>query len=169
MLRLAGVSLIALALAACSTQSLQAPVYAPPPVATPPAPASIVGHGAYRRETGSRVTCAGFSVALMPDSPRSTRRIEALYGPPSGRIMEPSAEVKARAAKLGPSPDNVEPIATSACDAHGAFGFPGVPPGGYFLIAHVKQKPAQGGVDDYVILERVYLEPGEAADISLSP
>jgi hypothetical protein len=167
--RLAGVLLVVLALAACSTQSLQTPAYAPPAVVAPPAPASIVGHGAFRRESGGHVTCAGFSVALVADSPSSTRRIEALYGPPAARLMEPVAEVKARSAKLPPSTDAIEPAATSTCDVHGAFGFPSVPSGGYFLIAHVKQKPAQSGVEDYVILERVFLEPGEAADISLAP
>lgn len=167
--RLAGVSLVVLALAACSTRTLETPPYSSPAMIEPPQPASIVGQGAYRRETGGHVTCAGYSVALIPDSPRYAHRLEALYGPPAARLMEPAAEVKARSAKLPASPDTVEPFATSTCDANGAFGFPNVPAGGYFLIAHVKQKPATNHVEDYVILERVSLQPGQAADISLAP
>jgi hypothetical protein len=162
--RLVGVMLLVFALAACSSRELETPAYGPVG-AFPPAPASIVGQGAYRREGGAWVSCAGYSVALMPDSPGFVHRVEQLYGTPSARLMASVAEVKARSARLPPSP---EPAATSTCDAEGQFRFSGVPAGGYFLIARVK-KSTGARAEDYVILERLMLDAGATANVSLAP
>jgi len=160
--------LSALALAGCASE--RGPSYpAPPPIAEPPpppAPGAIEGHGAFRLADG-RASCAGFSVALMPDRPRYRARFQALYGS-TGRVMEPVAEVKARSARLPPSPDTA-PIASASCDARGEFAFPSVVSDRYFLIMHVKVKPAQIGHDDYVLLQPVGVQPGQTTVVTLAP
>jgi predicted small lipoprotein YifL len=165
--RAALIVLSALTLAACGTTG---PAYVPPslPAAPPPPPppGAIQGHGAFRLADG-HATCAGFSVALMPDRPRYRARFQALYGS-VGRVMEPVAEVKARSARLPASPDTA-PIASASCDARGEFDFPSVVSDHYFLIMHVKVKPAQIGHDDYVLLQPVNVEPGQTAVVTLAP
>jgi hypothetical protein len=159
-----------LMLAACET--FTGPSYRPPspplqPPPPPPPPGGIDGHGAFRLRAGARVSCAGFSVALMPDFVRYRRRLEALYGG-TQRMMQPIAEVKARSAKLPPSPDTA-PVASTACDAKGGFSFHGLNPGGYFLLARVKVRSATAVGGDYVILQPVDVEPGQSTDVTLGP
>ena len=113
------------------------------------------------------MSCAGFSVALMPDFVRYRRRLEALYGG-TQRMMQPIAEVKARSAKLPPSPDTA-PVAATACDAHGGFSFRGLAPSGYFLLARVKVHSTTAAQGDYVILQPVDVEPGQNTDVTLAP
>lgn len=157
----------ALLLAACETQ-LGGPAYPPqPPIAAPPSPGAIAGHGAFRMASGQRVTCAGLSVALMPDLPRYRRRIEELYGT-TGRAMATVADVKARSARLAPSPDT-QPINSVACDSVGDFAFPSLAPGGYFMIAHVHVRPADPAHNDYVILLPVSVGSGTTSDAVLGP
>jgi hypothetical protein len=158
-----------LLLAACETQ-IGGPGFQPPPLAPPPPPpppGGIDGHGAFRLSEGRRLSCAGFSVALMPDFVRYRRRLEALYGG-TQRMMQPIAQVKARSAQLPPSPDTA-PVASTACDAKGAFSFRGLNPGAYFLLARVKVRSATPTAGDYVILEPVDIEPGQNTDVSLAP
>jgi hypothetical protein len=158
-----------LLLAACETQTggpgFQPPPLAPPP--PPPPPGGIDGHGAFRLSAGARVTCAGYSVALMPDFVRYRRRIEALYGA-TDRVMEPIDEVKARSAKLPPSPDTA-PVASTTCDARGGFSFRGLNPGGYFLLARVRVRPPIAGGNDFVVLQPVDIQPDQNTDVTLAP
>jgi hypothetical protein len=158
-----------LLLAACET--FTGPAYQPPPPLQPPPPppppGGIDGHGAFRLSGGGRLSCAGFSVALMPDFVRYRRRLEALYGG-TQRMMQPIAQVKARSAQLPPSPDTA-PVASTACDAKGTFSFRGLNPGAYFLLARVKVRSATPTAGDYVILEPVDIEPGQNTDVSLAP
>jgi hypothetical protein len=166
-LSMAALTMAALALAACGTT---VGGYIPPPVAAapppPPPPGAVIGHGAFRLASG-HATCAGFSVALMPDSPRYHRRVEALYGT-TAHAMEPVSEVRARAERLPASPDTA-PIASASCDLHGEFTFPNLVGDHYFLIAHVKVKPAATGHDDYVVLQPVAVPPGQTTVVSLAP
>jgi alkanesulfonate monooxygenase SsuD/methylene tetrahydromethanopterin reductase-like flavin-dependent oxidoreductase (luciferase family) len=163
------IALAALALAACGAMNA-GPRYLPPPPPVqpppPPPPGAIQGHGAFRL-AGGRATCAGFSVALMPDLPRYRSRVQALYGS-TGRVMETVSEVKARSAKLAASPDTA-PIASASCDARGEFTFTNVVSDHYFLIMHVKIRPAQGGHDDYVLLQPVGVQPGQTTVVTLAP
>jgi len=159
-----------LLLAAC--QTFTGPAYQPPPPPLqppppPPPPGGINGHGAFRLSEGGRVSCAGFSVALMPDFVRYRRRLDALYGG-TQRMMQPIAQVKARSAQLPPSPDTA-PVASTACDARGAFSFRGLNPGGYFLLARVKVRSTTATAGDYMILQPVDIEPGQNTDVSLAP
>jgi hypothetical protein len=159
-----------LLLAACQTLTgagFRPPPPPPAPPPPPPPPGGIDGHGAFRLSQGPRVTCAGFSVALMPDFVRYRRRIEALYGATSP-VMEPIGEVKARSARLPPSPDTA-PVASTTCDVHGAFSFRGLNPGGYFLLARVRVRPPLAGGNDYVIVQPVDIQPDQNTDVTLAP
>jgi hypothetical protein len=165
--RAAALALPALMLAACGT-TLQSPFSPPtPPVRQAPPPGALRGHGAFRLASGARVSCAGLSVALTPDQPRYRRRVQALYDT-TDQAMEPVGDVKARSARLPPSPDTA-PIASAACDAHGEFSFPALAADDYFVIAHVKVRPPENGNSDYVIMKRVAILPSEATDVSLAP
>jgi hypothetical protein len=160
--------LSALALAACAT-SYGGPSYAPSPTPAPPPPpppGAIEGHGAFRL-AGGRASCAGFSVALMPDLPRYRHRVQALYGS-TERVMEPVSQVKARSAKLAASPETA-PVASASCDTRGEFAFPNLVADRYFLIMHVTVRPASAGHDDYVLLQPVNVRPGEATVVTLAP
>ena len=167
--RAALIVLSTLTLAACGTYQ-GGGGYAPPPPREepppPPPPGAIEGHGAFRL-AGGRATCAGFSVALMPDTPRYHNRVQALYGT-TGRVMEPVSEVKARSAKLPASPDTA-PIASASCDVHGEFAFHSVVADRYFLIMHVKVRPATAGHDDYVLLQPVGVQPAQTTVVALAP
>jgi hypothetical protein len=160
--------LAALVLAACGTTGGG---FAPPPQFVqpppPPPPGAIAGHGAFHLASGRTASCAGFSVALFPDTPRYHRRIEALYGA-TAYVMEPVGEVKARSAKLPASPDT-GPVASASCDVRGEFSFPSLVGDHYFLIAHVKVKPATPGHDDFVVLQPVAVPPGATTVVSLAP
>ena len=168
--RAAVLAIPVLLLAACQSE-LGAPGYpvAPGPQAPPPPPASggIDGTGAFHLSSGGRVSCAGYSVALMPDLARYRRRIVELYGT-TVRAMEPIGEVRDRSTKAPASPDTA-PVASATCDAKGDFQLRGLNPGGYFLLARVKVRPAPAGGGDYVIIEPVDVQPGQIADVSLAP
>jgi hypothetical protein len=139
----------------------------PPPSVAQPSPATLFGHGAFHTQSGSRGSCAGFSVALMADTPRMRERMMALYGS-TLRAMAPISLVKSRSAKL--AGDNDDRLVGSAqCDAHGAFTFPDLPAGSYFLIARVVVAPPRNGERDYVIMRNVDLRRGEARDVTLAP
>jgi hypothetical protein len=161
-----------LLLAACETEmgGPQYPVTPGPPPPPPPPPASgaINGTGAFHLASGARVTCAGFSIALMPDYVRYRRRIVELYGT-TVRAMEPISEVRARESKAGQPSEDTAPVASATCDARGDFQVNGITPGGYFLLARVKVRPASASGGDYVILEPIDVRPGEVTDVSLAP
>ncbi len=151
----------ALALGACSTVPVVAPPL-PPPV---PTAGSIEGAAAFVTDSGRSVSCAGLSVALMADTPRTQSRMLSLYGSASHAIA-PVDVVKARSAGLEPGapPDN-----SAACNDQGAFSFSDVQPGLYYLIAHVRRQPPGAVPDDFVILQRVAVRPGEARQVHLAP
>ena len=159
---------LAVALAGCTT------VGGPPPLepersAQPPPAATIFGNGAFRTASGATGSCAGYSVALMLDTPRARDRMAALYGS-TERAMAPIGLVKSRSAKLGAGGDAAQPVYTAQCDARGAFVMSDVISGGYFVIAHVQLNPARaGGPRDFVIMRALHLRPGEVRELTLAP
>lgn len=159
---------LALGLTACATQG-PTPRFQPPPpsVTPPPRLATIIGHGAYRSLTGAHGSCAGQSVALMHDTTNFRRRMVSLYGS-SERALLPVSEVQSRSAKLGASTEN--PLVESTqCGADGGFSFHNLQPGSYFLIARTHQGRAASPADQYVVMLRVVLNPGEFRDLDLVP
>jgi len=150
-----------LALAACSTVQESAPPLPPPA----PTTAVIEGSAAYVTNAGRNVSCAGLSVALMADTAKTQARMLALYGSASHAIQSVEA-VKARSAGLEAG---AQPLNSAACTEHGDFVFNDVQPGLYFLIAHVRRLPPGNVPDDFVILQRVSVQPGETRQVHLAP
>jgi hypothetical protein len=150
-------------LAGCETLGGAGP--SPPPPPPPPAAATLSGHDGVQAATGARASCAGFSVAVMTDTPAMRQRMTALYGSPEWAIAKISA-VKARSAKL---PGGAPPEATAPCDGRGGFSVGGLEPGSYFLIARVTLTPPRAGDRDYVIMRHVFLRRGEAREVALIP
>ena len=149
-----------LALGACSTVQEAPPL---PPAA--PSAAVIEGSAAYVTNAGRNVSCAGLSVALMADTVKTQNRMLALYGSAFHAIQSVEV-VKARSAGLEAG---AQPVNSAACNEHGAFVFNDVQPGLYYLIAHVRRLPPGAVPDDFVILQRVSVQPGETRQVHLAP
>ena len=149
----------ALALSACSTTS--GPIA--PPIAPAPSAGLIEGTGAFVTESGHHISCSGLSVALMADTAKTQGRMLALYGSASHAI-QPVEVVKARSAGLEPG---ATPVNSAGCNALGEFVFNDVQPGLYYLIAHVRREPPSAVGDDFVILQRVSVQAGEARRVHL--
>ena len=166
---------MALALAACATQTPSPRLYAPPPPAPPLPPhlAVIYGHGDYKSLTGAHGTCAGQSVALFHETVNYRRRIVSLYGS-SEHALLPVSEVQTRSAKLAqsgssPTPTENPLVGSTQCGADGGFSFHDLQPGSYFIIARTHQGHAAPPADQYVMMLRVVLNEGESRDVSLAP
>jgi len=152
----------ALALSACSTTTVPIAPPLPPPA---PSAGSIEGSAAYVTDAGRNVSCAGLSVALMADTAKTQGRMLALYGS-AFHAIQPVEVVKARSAGLEPG---AAPLNSAACDARGDFAFNDLQPGLYYLIAHVRRLPPGAVPDDFVILQRVSIRPGEVRQVHLAP
>lgn len=160
--------LTALCLAACETEGPARPtaVAGPPPPPPPPAEyGAINGLGAFRTATGGHATCAGQSVAVMADTPRSRARMIALYGSTS-HASAPISLIQSRAVKLGPSN---EPVSSSLCGPDGRFSVTGLPAGGFFLIARVRLDRPDHSQEQLAIMQAVSLRPGETQQVRLAP
>jgi len=150
----------ALALSACSTTGPIAPL--PPPA---PTTSAIEGSAAYVTNSGRDVSCAGLSVALMADTVKTQERMLALYGS-AFHAIQPVEVVKTRSAGLEPG---AQPVNSAACNDKGHFVFNDVRPGLYYLIAHVRRLPPGEVPDDFVILQRVSVQPGDVRQVHLAP
>jgi len=153
----------------------------PPPPPPPPvsefawsaAPGSNAIHGviAYTDRTGRKWACAGQSVALMPRTPSTDVRMQALYGS-AQRALEPVSNVRAHSGAVrGPDPGPY--VRTTTCDAHSRFAIEGLPNGGYFVIArvHLETAHAQGGSpvneEGLAVMQKVELTGGVTRDLVL--
>lgn len=143
------------------------PRLTPPPPPPPPRMelGAISGLGAFHTASGGMASCAGQSVALMTDNPHSRARMIALYGA-ADHAMVPVAQVRARAAKLGPGGDLVN---SATCSPDGRFAFGGLQAGGYFLIARVLLERAHGAEEQFAVLQEVQLGVGETRQVRLTP
>ena len=159
MMRKLAVLSVGLLLAGCET--VQAPTPPPPPLPT----ASLDGVAQFHVTEDRTGTCSGFSVALVAETAKSRSRMTALYGS-SEHVIDSVGTVKARSAGL---PAGEPPIGSAQCDSHGAFEFPRIEPGDYYLIAHLKLLPGGQAADDLVLLQRVVVRPGEARHVRLAP
>jgi hypothetical protein len=156
------------------------PAPPPPPVSefawsTAPGANAIHGEIAYTDRTGRRWVCAGQSVALMPRTPSTYLRMQALYGS-AERALEPVAKVRARSGEVrGPDPGPY--VRTTICGPHSHFVFDSLPNGAYFVIARVhlengRSESAQGdgggvGEDGLAVLQRIDLTGGVTRQLSL--
>ena len=163
MLRYCAAASVVLLLAGCETTAGPGSWTPPPP--PPPAAATLTGHDGVQAATGARGSCAGYSVAVMADTPAMRQRMVALYGSAERAIARVSV-VKARSAKL---PAGEPPEAAAPCDTRGDFSLGGLAPGSYFLIARVSLTPQRAGEREYVIMRHVLLRRGETREVTLIP
>ncbi len=173
---LASVAALAVGCAQLQPEPLATPETPAPP--RPPAPVSefawstapgtnaIRGDIAYTDRTGRRWVCAGQSVALMPRTPSTDLRMQALYGS-AERALQPVAQVRAHAGAVqGPDPGPY--VRTTGCDAHSRFSFDGLPDGGYFLIARVHlERSTASNEEGLAVMQRVELTGGATRQLAL--
>jgi hypothetical protein len=160
--------LFALALAACQTAGPGPNLPSPPPYAPPPPPptSAIVGHANFHLKNGGHGSCTGLSIVLMRDTPGFRDRVAKLYGSTDHATL-PTATVKARSARLGPSP-NSPLVATVQCDVSG-FRFGGLAAGAYYIIGRVRLAAPNEPQEDYVVLRSVGVDDGQTSEVSLAP
>jgi hypothetical protein len=169
----------ALLLAGCKTLTPSGPA-APPPPPPPPAaidefawsqasgPNAIEGRGVWR-DQGRRFTCAGHSVALMPETTYTRRRIAEIYGS-NVHALHQVTEVKARSEAAGPGRDLSAYVRNVPCEADGRFVFAGLPDGAWYVIARgaaVAGGAGQGPMEGEVALRRVEKVGGGTAQVRL--
>jgi hypothetical protein len=164
--------LLALCLAACET--VPPPPPPPPPESGPspyvfrsadfawsaiPGTARIEGRLTYRQGP-TLYTCA--NVALIPETPFSTRRMMTLYGSATSAAA-PVAEVQSRTT---PAPSGFNDFVRPAgCDSENRFNFSGLPDGAWFLITAAK--PASGSGPQVALMRRVVTRAGRALVVEL--
>ena len=157
---------VALVLGACaSDRAPMRPVYSEPE--RPAALGAIVGHGTYHLKGGGHGSCIGQSVALMRDTPAFRRRIVTLYGS-SEHALQSVKEVQTRSARLGEAEENPL-VGSQPCSANASFIFTGLRSGSYFIIARVRHVAPKAAAEDYVVMDRVYLNDGETRTVELTP
>ncbi len=173
---LASLAVLAAGCAQLRPEPLATPAPAAPPAPPPPvsefawsaAPGSNAIHGevAYTDRTGRKWACAGQSVALMPRTPSTDLRMQALYGS-ADRALEPVANVRAHSGAVrGPDPGPY--VRTTVCDPANHFAFDGLPAGGYFLIARVHLKGAPPESDEgLAVMQRIAVTGGVTRQIDL--
>jgi len=159
-----------------ATPAQQVPPPPPPPRSefawsSAPGANAIRGEIAYTDRVGRRWGCSGQSVALMPRTPSTDRRMQVLYGSPD-RALEPVSNVRAHAGAVrGPDPGPY--VRTTVCDPRNRFAFDGLPDGGYFVIARIhteggRQDGASSDTPDgLALMQRIELKGGVARQLAL--
>jgi hypothetical protein len=164
--------LLALGLAACETMPPPPP---PPPPEGGPSPftfrtadfawSAIPGAGRIEGRLSYRqgpvlFTCA--NVALIPESPFSTRRMMTLYGSATSAAA-PVEEVQSRTTPTPPGFNDF--VKAASCDAQNRFTFSGLPDGAWFLITAAK--PTTGNGPQVALMRRVVTRAGRALVVEL--
>lgn len=129
---------------------------------------AVRGSAVLRPAGGEARTCAGATVALLPDSAYTQDRMRRLFGaveqgsndlaPGAARRLEPADPAFARA------------VRTTTCDIRGRFGFSALPDGTWYVTTSVTWRtrgndPAsQAGA---ALMQRVVLAGGTVAQVEL--
>lgn len=135
-------------------------------------PTILTGQAYIPAQTGKTpspaFSCAGVNVALMPDTPYTRWRMEALYGSNhNGKI--PLSALKAKAVPAPPLDLN-RFVRTTQCDQKGNFNFGSIPSGTWYVITQVRPQTPQGGKDApeaLAVMGRITLIMGAPAKIKL--
>lgn len=133
-----------------------------------PGTGTITGQAFFQTRGGQPRTCAGQSVALVPDSPHTRERIRAFYGAgDSGyrpaTVPDPKFMPDEQLAIL-------EFVRMASCDAQGNFEFTALPAGRYYVTTSISWVlPGHYFVSEGGRLMRaVDLDEGEAERVILS-
>jgi hypothetical protein len=113
-------------------------------------------------------TCAGATVALLPDGAYTRDRVRRLYGglERGSNTLAPGAGRRIEAA----DPAFARSVRTTTCDIHGRFGFSGLPDGTWYVTSSVAWRtrgndPAsQAGA---ALMQRVTLAGGGTQQVHL--
>jgi hypothetical protein len=125
--------------------------------------ANTVSGTALLNAGGQSHSCAGQSANLIPDSAYARARMTAIFGSEAGGM---------RAASLGPvkferdDPLYVSTLRTARCDASGAFSFPRVPDGVWYVTSSVKWQ-GNSQVEGGSMMQRIDLRGGRPVKVTL--
>lgn len=164
---------IALVATGCSTlpgQRLPGVAFDPAEVAWAAARGSnaVRGSAVLRPAGGEPRTCAGATVALLPDSAYTRDRVQRLYGAIEGgsNDLAPGATRQIEAVDAGFG----RAVRTTTCDVHGRFGFSGLPDGTWYVTTSVgwrsrgNDPSSQAGA---ALMQRVVLGGGAVVQVRL--
>lgn len=130
---------------------------------------TIKGSAFLKTRGGDVKTCAGNQVHLVPVTPYSTERVQAIYGTTYSGAKE---IVEASRIKFSSdAPGYMEHRLETMCNQHGDFVFNQVPDGEYFLTTGIHWEVAAQygtGLQGGVLMQRVTAEGGETKEIILS-
>jgi hypothetical protein len=138
--------------------------------AAKPGKNTLRGRAVMRPPGGEMRTCAGASVAAVPDSAYARQRMNSLYGSVergmndlsygAARTIEPADPGFAKAARV------------STCDIHGGFAFRGLADGTWYVTTSVvwrtkgNDPKSQAGA---ALMQRVTLQGGQTVSVMLAP
>ncbi|WP_457639690.1 hypothetical protein [Persephonella sp.] len=127
----------------------------------------LIGQSFIRTSTGRVVTCAGYKVKLLPYSPYTARRIEAIYGNELKGFVTMRV-LSQRKQKFFPDYDEFKRIQKeTVCDATGTFKFKDLPDGKYYIISPVYWERDGEKYGGY-LMQMVELKGGVVKEIYLT-
>ncbi len=128
---------------------------------------TIKGSALIRQSGGGVVTCAGFSVGLLPVTPYSEERLSFLYGGLNSGFRSALLYMQQRDPFEFTDPEYQKLQKETKCDAQGFFKFENLADGEFFVVSTIVWSignVTQGGI----IMQRVAVKGGELAEIVLS-
>jgi hypothetical protein len=129
---------------------------------------AVRGSAVVRPASGEARTCAGATVALLPDSPYARDRIRRLYGGTErgSNDLAPGAARQIEA----PDPAFGRAVRTTTCDIHGRFAFSALPDGIWYVTTSVAWRTRGNDPASQVgtaLMQRVVLGGAIAAQVQL--
>lgn len=134
---------------------------------TQPGDSQVTGTAFLVLADGTRKSCAGFKVELLPVADYSNERIGLTYGNNrSGQIL-----LEQNPPAFTPDdPAYHELLLESQCDAHGSFVFERVPAGEYYVMVFVIWNDAVGDGNQRqggAVMERIRVPSGARMNIAM--
>lgn len=132
-----------------------------------PGDAHVSGMAFLTLADGSRKSCAGFKVELLPVADYSDERIRLTYG--NNRQGQILLSQNPPAFKPD-APEYHELLLKSECDAQGVFEFSEVPQGEYYVMVFIIWNEADGGQNSPqggALMQRIGVERGGRIQIAM--
>lgn len=140
---------------------------------TQPGDAQVSGTALIKLPDGSKKSCAGFNVELLPVAPYANERIRLTYGNnQQGQIL-----LEQNPPKFTPDvPEYHQLLLKSQCDAQGVFEFKQVPQGEYYVmvfiiwdqdLAAVDQAPGAVIKTGGAVMKRIRVKQGAQLNVAI--